>query len=220
MTITCDKHTFNFLRKEGFTFLVVADEAYGRQIPFALLERVSEDFLNTRATKAKAAAPAPHSMDRTFGPKLKQHMVRAFVMRHQQLPAHKFACAGPSTRLSKHIRPSQCRLKLCFQAAVTVCGSLYLQDYCTNNPDEISRIAACQKKVDDVKNIMVENIDKVRWTCSRTAPEVMVEETATQQLACSWQMCNFHETGSILSGQVGLQSRQDTACHMPAHAVM
>lgn len=77
MTITCDKHTFNFLRKEGFTFLVVADEAYGRQIPFAFLERVSEDFLNTHATKAKAAAPAAHSMDRTFGPKLKQHMVRA-----------------------------------------------------------------------------------------------------------------------------------------------
>lgn len=73
MTITCDKHTFNFVKKEGFTFLVVADEAFGRQIPFAFLERVGEDFLNTHATRAKAAAP--HSMDRTFGPKLKQHMV-------------------------------------------------------------------------------------------------------------------------------------------------
>lgn len=40
--------------------------------------------------------------------------------------------------------------------------SLALQDYCANNPDEISRIAACQRKVDDVKNIMVENIEKVR----------------------------------------------------------
>lgn len=76
MTITCDKHTFNFMRKEGFTFLVAADDAYGRQIPFAFLERVSEDFLNTQAAKAKAtAAAAPHSLDRVFGPKLKQHMV-------------------------------------------------------------------------------------------------------------------------------------------------
>lgn len=75
MTITCDKHTFNFLRKEGFTFLVVADEAYGRQIPFAFLERVSDDFLASHATRAKAAAP--HSLDRTFGPRIKQHMVRA-----------------------------------------------------------------------------------------------------------------------------------------------
>lgn len=35
------------------------------------------------------------------------------------------------------------------------------QDYCSNNPDEISRIAACQRKVDDVKGIMVENVEKV-----------------------------------------------------------
>lgn len=42
---------------------------------------------------------------------------------------------------------------------------LALQDYCTNNPDEISRIAACQRKVDDVKNIMVENIEKVVVAC-------------------------------------------------------
>jgi hypothetical protein len=74
MTITCDKHTFNFQKKGGFTFLVAADEAYGRQIPFAFLDRVSEDFLNTQAAKSKAAA-APNSLDRVFGPKLKQHMV-------------------------------------------------------------------------------------------------------------------------------------------------
>jgi hypothetical protein len=77
MTITCDKHTFNFARKEGFTFLVVADEVFGRQIPFAFLERVSEDFFNNgHASKAKAAA-APHSLNRTFAPVLKQHMVGA-----------------------------------------------------------------------------------------------------------------------------------------------
>lgn len=98
MTITCDKHTFNFLRKDGFTFLVVADEAYGRQIPFAFLERVSEDFMASHATRAKAAAP--HSLDRTFGPRIKQHMVRAGNQQaellhagraaeqaHQQVPA-------------------------------------------------------------------------------------------------------------------------------------
>jgi hypothetical protein len=27
-----------------------------------------------------------------------------------------------------------------------------LQDYCTNNPDEISRVAGVQRKVDEVKN--------------------------------------------------------------------
>lgn len=62
-----------------------------------------------------------------------------------------------------------------------------MQDYCTNNPDEISRIASCQRKVDDVKNIMVENIEKVGvpQTCSRTAAAVMeaAAEQARLQLA-------------------------------------
>eukprot|EP00798_Chlamydomonas_sp_ICE-L_P031645 gene31645-6842_t len=31
-TIACDAHTFNFVVSNGFTFLVVADEAYGRQV--------------------------------------------------------------------------------------------------------------------------------------------------------------------------------------------
>eukprot|EP00877_Chromochloris_zofingiensis_P007988 jgi/Chrzof1/3442/Cz12g25170.t1 len=82
-TITCDKHTFNFLRASDFTFLVVADEACGRQIPFAFLDRVSEDFLSKYADKGKTATA--HSMDKSFGPKLKQHVVCAgdFFCRQQ-----------------------------------------------------------------------------------------------------------------------------------------
>jgi hypothetical protein len=154
MTITCDKHTFNFLRKEGFTFLVVADEAYGRQIPFAFLERVSEDFLASHATRAKAAAS--HSLTRTFGPRLKQHMVRA-GSQQRRVPSSTGASAGVSTTMpaQSHRYCSWLSPDLC--CSVRVC----LQDYCTNNPDEISRIAACQKKIGDVKNVMVENIEKV-----------------------------------------------------------
>ena len=44
--------------------------------------------------------------------------------------------------------------------------AVMLQDYCTSNPDEISRIAACQKQVQDVKGIMVENVEKVGCSCS------------------------------------------------------
>jgi hypothetical protein len=53
------------------------DEAFGRQIPFAFLERVSDEFIAGFASKGKTAAP--HSMDRSFGAKLKQHMVRTSV---------------------------------------------------------------------------------------------------------------------------------------------
>ncbi|KAG2452182.1 hypothetical protein HYH02_003213 [Chlamydomonas schloesseri] len=105
-TIACDRHTFNFLVANGFTYLVVADEAYGRQIPFAFLERVRDEFEEKYAEKARTAAAL--SMDRTFGPRLKSHM-----------------------------------------------------EYCMEHPEEISKIAAVQKKVNEVKDVMVENIEKV-----------------------------------------------------------
>jgi hypothetical protein len=72
-SLVCDKHTFNFLRVEDFIFLVVADEAFGRQIPYAFLDRVSEEFMAKHAKQGKTAGA--HSLDRVFGPKLKQHMV-------------------------------------------------------------------------------------------------------------------------------------------------
>jgi vesicle-associated membrane protein 72 len=105
-TIACDRHTFNFLVNNGFTYLVVADEAYGRQIPFAFLERVRDEFEEKFSEKGQTAAA--HSLDRSFGPRLKSHM-----------------------------------------------------DYCMSHPEEISKIASVQKKVNDVKDVMMENIEKV-----------------------------------------------------------
>lgn len=72
-TYTCDRHTFNYLVEEGFTYLVVADEEFGRQIPFAFLERVKEDF-RKRYAGGKADSANAHSLDKEFGPKLKDHM--------------------------------------------------------------------------------------------------------------------------------------------------
>ncbi len=46
-------------------YLVVADEAYGRQIPFAFLERVRDEFEEKFADKGLTALA--HSLDRTFG---------------------------------------------------------------------------------------------------------------------------------------------------------
>lgn len=87
LTITCDKHTFNFLRRDEFVFLVVADEAFGRQIPFAFLDRISEDFASKYTSKGKTAGA--HGLDRTVGPMLKQHMVGTicWVAEPQQFPS-------------------------------------------------------------------------------------------------------------------------------------
>jgi vesicle-associated membrane protein 72 len=72
-TYTCDRHTFNYLVDEGFTYLVVADEEFGREIIFAFLERVKEDF-KRRYAGGKADLATAHSLDRDYGPKLRDHM--------------------------------------------------------------------------------------------------------------------------------------------------
>lgn len=119
-TINCDRHTFNFLNDAEFTYLAVADEGYGRQIPFAFLERVAEDFRSTLGGKARTM-PA-NSLDRSFGPRLKHHM-----------------------------------------------------EYCMAHPEEISKTAAVRRKVDEVKSIMVDNIEKVLQRGEKI--ELLVDKT-------------------------------------------
>jgi hypothetical protein len=46
-------------------FLCVADEAYGRQIPFACLDRIKENFLEK--FKQKGLTAQESSLDKTFG---------------------------------------------------------------------------------------------------------------------------------------------------------
>lgn len=70
MTITCDNFNFNYLKSGGFIFLAVADEAFGRQVPFACVERVAEAWQAGPAAKAGGAAAG--SYNRSFGPKIKE----------------------------------------------------------------------------------------------------------------------------------------------------
>lgn len=53
-------------------FMVVADEQFGRQIPFAFLERVREEWQQKWADKGETAAA--HALDKSFGPRLKHWM--------------------------------------------------------------------------------------------------------------------------------------------------
>lgn len=46
-------------------YLVVADEAYGREIPFGFLERVRDEFESVYAANARTAAA--NSLDSSFG---------------------------------------------------------------------------------------------------------------------------------------------------------
>ncbi|KAK7287410.1 hypothetical protein RIF29_00685 [Crotalaria pallida] len=80
-TYNCDGHTFNYLADNGFTYCVVAVESVGRQIPMACLERVKEDFTK-RYGGGKAATAAAKSLNKEFGPKLKEHM--QYCMEHPE----------------------------------------------------------------------------------------------------------------------------------------
>jgi hypothetical protein len=82
--------------------------AVRREVPFAFLERCSDDFVRGGFASRATAYAAPSSLSRTFGPRLKQHM-----------------------------------------------------EYISQHPDEVSRVIACQRKCDDVRAVMLTNVDKV-----------------------------------------------------------
>ncbi|RDX98744.1 putative vesicle-associated membrane protein 726 [Mucuna pruriens] len=72
-TYNTDGHTFNYLTHDGFTYCVVAVESVGRQLAMAFLERIKEDFTK-RYGGGKATTAAAKSLNKEFGPKLKEHM--------------------------------------------------------------------------------------------------------------------------------------------------
>ncbi|KAK7338903.1 hypothetical protein VNO77_19537 [Canavalia gladiata] len=72
-TYNTDHHTFNYLTVNGFTYCVVAAESVGRQLAMAFLERIKEDFTK-RYGEGKTATATAKSLNKEFGPKLKEHM--------------------------------------------------------------------------------------------------------------------------------------------------
>ncbi|CAN1282103.1 Putative vesicle-associated membrane protein 726 [Linum perenne] len=66
-TYNCDGHTFNYLVDNGY------NESAGRQVPMAFLERIKEDFM-TKYGGGKATTATANSLNKEFGPKLKEHM--------------------------------------------------------------------------------------------------------------------------------------------------
>ena len=136
-TLMADGHTFNYLADEGYVYLVVADEAYGRQIPFACLERIKDEFKSQYGGRATDAIA--HSLDRSFGPKIKAQM-----------------------------------------------------EYCAANPQELTKVSRVQAQVSEVKNIMMDNIEKVLDRGEKI--ELLVDKTENLR----FQADNFHRTGRQL----------------------
>lgn len=105
-TYNCDHHTFNFLVEDGYAYCIVAKESVGKQISFAYLERVKADF-RKRYGGGKADTAVAKSLNKEFGPVMKEHM-----------------------------------------------------QYIIDHADEIEKLLKVKAQVSEVKNIMLENIDK------------------------------------------------------------
>ncbi|KAL6493344.1 hypothetical protein OROGR_033103 [Orobanche gracilis] len=72
-TYKCDHHIFNFLVEDGYAYCVVAEDSVGKQISIAFLERIKADF-KKRYGGGKADTSVAKSLNKEFGPLMKEHM--------------------------------------------------------------------------------------------------------------------------------------------------
>ena len=138
----------------GFTYLVVADDACGRQLPFQFLEKVKGIFSQKFAGSVGENANA-HSLDRTFGPTLKKEMEETMAL--EQLS-----------------------------------GGGGAQNGAVGN----TKVASVQQQVSEVKEIMMDNIEKVLDRGEKI--EVLVDKTE----ALRFQADNFHKQGRALRNRM------------------
>lgn len=71
-------HTFNFIVEDGFTFLVVADQASGRELPYGYLDTLKEEFRTNHAQRARTATTLPKSFSNWMVEKMD------FLMEHPE----------------------------------------------------------------------------------------------------------------------------------------
>ena len=140
----------------GFTYLVVADDACGRQLPFQFLEKVKGIFAQKFAGSVGENANA-HSLDRTFGPTLKKEMEETMAL--EQLSGG----GGGGEQ---------------------------------NGADGNTKVASVQQQVSEVKEIMMDNIEKVLDRGEKI--EVLVDKTE----ALRFQADNFHKQGRALRNRM------------------
>lgn len=123
MSYVYDKHIFHYVVNGGLTFLCMADEDFGRRIPFMYLEDIKNRFRSTYGDRGRTAL--------------------AFAMNEDF-----------SRTMSN------------------------LMDYYSKNT-ESDQITHVKSEIDSVKNIMVDNIEKVLERGERI--ELLVDKTETLQ---------------------------------------
>jgi len=119
MSYVYDRHIFHYIVEDGFTYLCMADEEFGRRIPFAFLEDIKNRFRATYGDRGRTALA--YGMNADFSRVLQNQM-----------------------------------------------------DYYSHNP-QADRITRVRGEIDDVKSVMVHNIEKVLERGERI--ELLVDRT-------------------------------------------
>lgn len=132
--------------ENNITYLCLTDEAEKRRIAFAFLDDIKERFLATYGSRAQTAIA--YAMNGEFGPILQERMVSYGL--------HRVA----ATAGSGDCWHASCRTALALFFPLHMSHFSCLQQYFSTNP-EADKFAAVRGKIDDVKGIMVQNIEKV-----------------------------------------------------------
>jgi len=147
-------------------YLVVADEGIGRQVPFTFLDRVKEDF-KKRYQEGKTDLAVAYSLDQEFGcdSKKKQCCCCFWSCR----------CGRTSSKFNNSFVGyfGWCisyPLSVCMIFLISILGILGVNcrprlkeqmEYCIQHPDEMNKVAKIKSQVAEVKDIMMENIERV-----------------------------------------------------------
>eukprot|EP00732_Lithocolla_globosa_P006534 Lithocolla_globosa_v1_NODE_7658_length_917_cov_25.230858.p1 type:complete len:236 gc:universal NODE_7658_length_917_cov_25.230858:842-135(-) len=119
MSYVYDRYLFHYIAEDGLVYMCMADEEFGRRVPFAFLEDIKRRFINTYGDRGKTAIPL--GMNAEFSKVLSKQM-----------------------------------------------------GYYSENPDA-DRINEVRNEIDTVKNVMVQNIEKVLERGERM--ELLVDKT-------------------------------------------
>lgn len=71
-------HLFHYICEDGLTYMCMADDSFGRRIPFAFLQDIKERFLE-RYGKDRALEAPPYGLNE-FSRVLSKQMVNRFIM--------------------------------------------------------------------------------------------------------------------------------------------
>ena len=174
----------------------MADEEFGRQIPFGFLEKVKDDFLKNYGETGKNAAAM--SMQRVYG--CAPHATHRAASRRR-------AAGAPAQRRYPRAR------RHCFEGCVA--GATHAltwrvaarsgelkktMEYAMAHPEEINKVAKVQTQVAEVKEIMMQNIEKVPDRGEKL--ELLVDKTENLR----YQADQFQKGGKALRNKMWWQN--------------